>query len=159
MDTPNTDKNLEPQGRLPDVAGSALDEQRNALAEARLRIIARYEHVDTWLTLGVPENIAANWRGITEGLRQARRIIGGMWDELPVPKPQSVIDHQARASHVMSEITDQPGNQCSSCLALSELAHWECLCPGEVPGCIGSAITVPNTPALAPSPTQKSTNE
>ena len=156
MATQNIDKNSEAQGRLPDGAGSALDEQRNALAEARLRIIARYEHVDTWLKLDVPENIAANWRGITEGLRQARRIIGGMWDELPVQKPQSVIDHQARASQVMNEITDQTGNQCSTCLALSGLAHWECLCPGEVTGCIGSTITLPNAGGEAQSPENRS---
>ena len=74
--------------------GSILDEQRNALAEARLRIIARYEHVETWLKQPAPETTLANWAGMVEGLRQARCIIGSMWDELPVSKPQAVIEHE-----------------------------------------------------------------
>ena len=82
---------------------SALDEQRNALAEARLRIIARYEHVETWLKQPAPEQTLANWAGIVEGLRQARRIIGGMWDELPVPKPKAVIEHEAHMHRVIEK--------------------------------------------------------
>lgn len=95
---------------LPPVPCSALDEQRNALAEARLRIIARYEHVETWLKQPAPEQTLANWAGMVEGLRQARQIIGAMWDELPVPKPQAVIDHETRMRRVMDEqnIQGQP---------------------------------------------------
>ena len=92
MSTENTNKTARPEGLAP-AHCSALDEQRNALAEARLRIIARYEQVDGWLKQPAPESTLANWAGISEGLRQARRIIGGMWDELPVPTPQAVIDH------------------------------------------------------------------
>jgi len=84
-------------------AGSALTEQRKALAEARLRIIARYEHVETWLKQPATEQTLANWAGIVEGLRQARQIIGAMWDELPVPKPQAVIDHEAHMRRVIEE--------------------------------------------------------
>lgn len=88
------------------VAGSALAEQRNALAEARLRIIARYEHVETWLKQPATEQTLANWAGMVEGLRQARQIIGAMWDELPVPTPQAVIDHEAHMRRVIEEQND-----------------------------------------------------
>ena len=82
--------------------GSILDEQRNALAEARQRIIARYEEVDKWLkNEDLPECIIANWAGMTEGLREARRIIGSMWNELPVSKPQAVIEHEAHMRRVV----------------------------------------------------------
>jgi len=64
-----------------------VDAQRAALAEARHRIIARYEHVDNWLKQPLPYDTRANWEGITEGLRQARRIIGAMWDDLPISIP------------------------------------------------------------------------
>lgn len=60
-------------------AAFAVDEQRNALAEARLRIIARIDGTDK-----------------DAGLQEARRIIGAMWDELPVSKPQAVVDHEKR---------------------------------------------------------------
>jgi len=64
----------------------ALDNQRAALAHARRLIIARYEQIQEWLRQdGVPEDTIANWSGMVEGLMQARRIIGGMWDSLPVP--------------------------------------------------------------------------
>ena len=92
---------------LPPVPCSALDEQRNALAEARLRIIARYEHVETWLRQSATEQTLANWAGMVEGLRQARQIIGAMWDELPVPTPQAVIDHEAHMRRVIEEQNKQ----------------------------------------------------
>lgn len=87
---------------------SALDEQRKALAEARLRIIARYEQIEGWLKNDdLPEDIRTNWEGMTEGLRQARRLIGGMWDELPVPTPQAVIEHDAKcAAALLAFITE-----------------------------------------------------
>jgi len=91
-----------PEGLAP-ASGSALAEQRNALAEARLRIIARYEHVETWLKQPATDETLANWAGMVEGLRQARQIIGAMWDELPVPKPQAVIDHEAHMCRVIEE--------------------------------------------------------
>jgi len=99
------DRSCKPCGWRPlgPVAGSALDEQRNALAEARLRIITRYEHVQTWLKQPATEETLANWAGIVEGLRQARQIIGAMWDELPVPKPQAVIEHEAHMRRVIEE--------------------------------------------------------
>jgi hypothetical protein len=96
---------------LPPVPCSALDEQRNALAEARLRIIARYEHVETWLKQPATEQTLANWAGMVEGLRQARQIIGAMWDELPVPKPQAVIDHEAHMRRVIEEQNAQGDSQ------------------------------------------------
>jgi len=92
---------------LPPVPCSGLDEQRNALAKATLRIIARYEHVETWLKQPATEQTLANWAGMVEGLRQARQIIGAMWDELPVPKPQAVIDHEAHMRRVIQEQNDQ----------------------------------------------------
>lgn len=85
-----------------------VEQQRNALAEARLRIVARYEHVQTWLKQPAEEQTIANWAGIVEGLRQARRIIGAMWDELPVPKPQAVIDHEENMRQVLKERNIQP---------------------------------------------------
>lgn len=98
---PETSEGQEAKGGCLHHACSSLDAQRNALAEARLRIIARYEHVETWLKQPAMEETLANWAGIVEGLRQARRIIGGMWDELPVPKPQAVIDHEKEIAIVM----------------------------------------------------------
>ena len=88
-------------------ACSARDEQRNALAEARLRIIARYEQVETWLNQPATESMLSNWSGIIEGLRQARRIIGGMWDELPVPTPQAVIDHNEESAEALLDWIDE----------------------------------------------------
>jgi len=82
---------------LPPVPCSALAEQRNALAEARLRIIARIEDNKRW---GDPLDQEA-------GLQEARRIIGAMWDELPVPTPQAVIDHEAHMRRVIEEQNDQ----------------------------------------------------
>lgn len=100
--TADTNDDHQPAG-LGAMTGSALAEQRNALAEARLRIIARYEHVQGWLKQPAPEDTLKNWAGIVEGLRQARQIIGAMWDELPVPKPQAVIDHEAHIRRVIEE--------------------------------------------------------
>ncbi|MBK8772391.1 MAG: hypothetical protein IPM06_18490 [Rhizobiales bacterium] len=88
-------------------ACSARDEQRNALAEARLRIIARYEQVETWINQPATESMLSNWSGIIEGLRQARRIIGGMWDELPVPTPQAVIDHNEESAEALLDWIDE----------------------------------------------------
>lgn len=82
-------------------AGSALDEQRRALAEARQRIIARCQQVEKWPRKDATDMIAANWDGIVEGLQQARRIIGAMWDELPVPLPQAVLEHNAKCAAAM----------------------------------------------------------
>jgi len=91
----------------------ALGAQRNALAEARLRIIARCEQVEGWSRQDTTDMIRSNWDGIAEGLQQARRIIGAMWDELPVPKPQAVIEHEAKCAAVMNELNNQaePANQ------------------------------------------------
>jgi len=58
--------------------------QQLALAEARRLIIARYEQIESWPTDNVPGDALEHRLGITEGLRQARRIIGGMWDDLPI---------------------------------------------------------------------------
>lgn len=58
--------------------------QRAALSEARQRVISRYEQIDGWLEKPLPEDIRTNWEGLSDGLRQARRLIGGMWDELPI---------------------------------------------------------------------------
>ncbi len=85
----------------PAATCSALAEQRNALAEARLRIIARQEQVKKWSRKDTTDLMNANWDGISEGLAQARRIIGAMWFELPVPQPQAVIDHEAHMRRVI----------------------------------------------------------
>lgn len=102
----NTQDDTATEGCAP-AACSALDEQRNALAEARMRIIERAETVATWLKQPAPENTLTNWAGMVEGLNQARRIIGAMWDELPVSKPQAVIDHEAHMRRVIEEQNDQ----------------------------------------------------
>lgn len=31
-------------------------------------------------------------------------------------------------------------HQCDGCKRMSEMAHWEVLCPSRVPGCIGTTI-------------------
>lgn len=90
--TANTNNKQQPAG-LGAMTGSALAEQRNSLAEARIRIIARIEDNKRW---GDPLDQEA-------GLQEARRIIGAMWDELPVPTPQAVIDHEARIRRVIEE--------------------------------------------------------
>ncbi len=96
----------------PAATCSALAEQRNALAEARLRIIARQEQVKKWSRKDTTDLINANWDGISEGLAQARRIIGAMWFELPVPQPQAVIDHEAHMRRVIegqnTQLSDDP---------------------------------------------------
>ena len=112
MMTANTNDSTQPVG-LGVMTGPALAEQRNALAEARLRIIARYEHVETWLKQPATDETLANWAGMVEGLRQARQIIGAMWDELPVQQPQAVIDHEAHMRRVIEEQNvkaDSPAN-------------------------------------------------
>lgn len=77
---------------------SPLDAQRAALSEARQRIIARYEHVELWLKQpAATEAMLANWSGMVEGLRQARQIIGAMWDNLPVPIAPKVEANRAAA--------------------------------------------------------------
>lgn len=95
MTTADTNDSTQPGG-LGAMTGSALAEQRNALAEARLRIIARIEDNKRW---GDPLDEEA-------GLQKARRIIGAMWDELPVPTPQAVIDHEAHIRRVIEEQND-----------------------------------------------------
>lgn len=102
MMTADTNDSAQPAG-LGAMTGSALAEQRNALAEARLRIIARQEQVEKWSRKDTTDLINANWDGISEGLAQARRIIGAMWDELPVQQPQAVIDHEAHMRRVIEE--------------------------------------------------------
>lgn len=82
---------------------SELDSQRNALSEARGRIIARSEQIKTWLKNPPSDDVKVSWEGMIEGLNQARRIIGAMWDELPVPKPQAVIDHEAHMPRLIEE--------------------------------------------------------
>ena len=64
-----------------------LEAQRNALAEARQRIIARCDQVEATVA-----------PFLADGLHEARRIIGAMWDELPVSKPLAVIEHEAKAA-------------------------------------------------------------
>ena len=58
--------------------------QQNALAEARIRVITRLNQVQKWSRKDTTDAIKYNWDGIEEGLSQARRIIGAMWDDLPV---------------------------------------------------------------------------
>ena len=66
-------------------------------------LIARLEQVEKWPRKDATDMIAANWDGIAEGLAQARRIIGAMWDELPVPQPQAVAEHNAKCGAWLSE--------------------------------------------------------
>lgn len=83
---------------------SAVEAQRNALAEARIRIIARIEDNKRW---GDPLDQES-------GLQEARRIIGAMWDDLPVTKPQAVIEHEAHIRRVITEQNaevSEPGGQ------------------------------------------------
>lgn len=94
---------------LPAKICSALDEQRNALSEARKRIIARYEQIEKWLENDdLPEDIRTNWEGMSEGLRQARRIIGGMWDDLPVPMPSAIPDHETVIQAFIAAVNATP---------------------------------------------------
>ena len=82
-----------------EMAEKIKEAQSDALAEARLRIIARYEENDRW---GDP-------LGHEGGLKEARRIIGAMWDDLPISKPQAVIDHERGIRAAISE----PNNELS----------------------------------------------
>ncbi len=89
--------------------------QQNALAEARLRIISRLKHVEGWTRHDTTYMINANWDGIAEGLSQARRIIGAMWDDLPVSKPQAVEDHEDSMRVALSEPnSDSATGACST---------------------------------------------
>lgn len=78
-----------------DESNDVLDAQRAALAEARRRLIARRDQVNAWSRAGTTDMIRANWDGIAEGLQQARLLIGAMWDDLPIVKPNDKLTHGA----------------------------------------------------------------
>lgn len=75
---------------------SEIDAQRNALAEARLRI-AQLELID-WP--GVEEGYS---HGMSRGLQQARHIIGSLFDEIPIKKPQRVVQHEMNIAQYKPE--------------------------------------------------------
>ena len=77
--------------------------QQNALAEARIRIIAQKNHVQLRSIEGTTAMIGSYLDGVEEGLSQARRIIGAMWDDLPVSNPQAVADHEQSIHAALKE--------------------------------------------------------
>lgn len=74
---------------------------------------------------------------------------GGYFRRKGVPKGEvaDTLHGQQAIEYIYNEmIKPTDGYQCDGCRTLSEMAHWQCLCPSATPNCIGTTIDITPKP-------------